>query len=84
MDSKRMLSPNIDAVPPKNASRIWGFVSKFVMLDRFTKALFGRDFHPGINVPKKICKEDYLGTAVKVSILFFPFHRSFLMRVSDT
>lgn len=65
-----MLSPNIDAIPRKNSSRIWSFISKFVMLDRFTKALFGRDFHPGILVPKKICKEDYLGTAVRVSIFF--------------
>lgn len=78
MDSERMLSPNMEEVGPKNAARIWGFVSKFVMLDRFAKTLFGTDFHPGFLVPRKQCKEDYLGSGAKVSVCFFPFCWSFL------
>ena len=50
-DAAKMISPNIEVVGPKNASRIWGFVSKFVMLDQFSKTLFGTDFNPGIWFP---------------------------------
>jgi hypothetical protein len=39
MFSGRILSGDLDAAGAKNASRIWGFMSKFVMLDRFLKAL---------------------------------------------
>jgi hypothetical protein len=70
-DADLLLSPNMDLVGPKNASRIWGFISKFVMLDRFTKTLLGTDFHPGFVIPRKICREDFLGTGAKVSICFF-------------
>ena len=83
-DAAKMISPNIEVVGPKNASRIWGFVSKFVMLDRFSKTLFGTDFNPGVLVPRKICTEEYLGTAGKVNISFFPFHLSFLSQLSDS
>lgn len=63
-DADRML---VDEIGPKNAARIWGFISKFVMLDRFFKTL-RTDFHPGVIVPKKICTKDYVGTGAKVSI----------------
>ena len=72
-DSQRMLSPNMVEVCPKNAARIWGFVSKFVMLDRFAKTLFGTDFHPGLPVPRRHCEEYFFGTGAKVSRCFFPF-----------
>ena len=32
-DSERILWSDLDAVGPKNAVQIWGFISKFVMLD---------------------------------------------------
>lgn len=81
-DAERIFSTN--SIGPKNAARIWGFISKFVMLDRFAKTLFGKDFHPGIHVPRKFCSEDYLGTGSKVSIYFFSFRYSFLRQFSDT
>lgn len=66
-DSERMLLPEMDAVGPKNASRIWGFMSKFVMLDRFLKTLGLAQMYVGHPVPRKIFSRDYLGTASKVS-----------------
>lgn len=63
-----MLSPNLDEVGTKNAARIWGFMSKFVVLDRFAKTLGVRDVYPGPSVPrKKICSFEYIGTGSKVS-----------------
>lgn len=70
-DADQMLSQNMEAVGARNASRIWGFVSKFVMLDRFAKTLFGTDFRPALVVPRKICTENYLGTGAKVSLYLF-------------
>jgi hypothetical protein len=67
-DAERMLSSDMELVGPKNAGRIWGFVSKFIMLDRFAKTLFGTDFHPGVRVTRQICSEDYFGTGGKVGI----------------
>jgi hypothetical protein len=62
----------VDEIGPKNAARIWGFISKFVMLDHFFKTL-RTDFHPGVVVPRKICNTDYIGTGAKVSIDFFHY-----------
>ena len=63
-----MLSSTLDVVGPKNAARIWGFISKFVMFDRFIKALGIAEDHPGVLVPRKLCTDDYLGNASKVNI----------------
>ena len=68
-----MLSPNLDTVGPKPASRIWGFISKFIMLDHFMKTLLGTDFYPVYVIPRKSCTEDYIGTGAKVSIPFLSF-----------
>jgi hypothetical protein len=67
-EAEDILSPNLDAVGRRNATRIWGFFSKFVMVDRFSKSLGVAEVYPGIVVPKKICSLDYLGTGSKVSI----------------
>lgn len=61
-----ILSPKWELVGSKNAGRIWGFISKFVMLDRFAKTLGAADVYPGIVVPRKMCSNDYLGTGLKV------------------
>jgi hypothetical protein len=66
-ESEHMLSPSLDAVSARNAGRIWGYLSKFVMLDRFGKSLGVADLCPGIPTPKKMCSEDYLGTGLRVS-----------------
>jgi hypothetical protein len=50
-----------------HASRIWGFMSKFVMLDRFCKTLGVAKQYPGKTVVKKMCSNDYLGTGSKVN-----------------
>lgn len=68
-DAEIILSSNFDKVGPKNAGRIWGFISKFVMLDRFIKDLGVAQIHPGVPVPRKLCTLDYLGNASKASIL---------------
>jgi len=70
-EEDKMLSDQLNAVGRKNASRIWCFISKFVMLDRFAKTLGAAVVYPGIHVAKKICSQDYLGTGSKVSI-FLP------------
>ena len=75
-----MLSPNMNIVGPKNASRIWGFLSKFVMLDRFCKTLGAAEVYPGISVPKKMCSLDYLGTGFKVGT-FFLYSLTLLTRI---
>lgn len=72
-DAERIFSPNTVAVGPKNAARIWGLISKFVMLDRFAKTLFRMDFLPGFRVTRKFCSEDYFGTGAKVSIYLSSF-----------
>lgn len=61
-----MLSDNLDDVGRKHASRIWAFMSKFVMLDRFCRTLGAAKVYPGPPVPKKMCSLDYMGTASKV------------------
>lgn len=66
-DAEKIYSPNLDDVGRKNAGRIWGFFSKFVMLDRFAKALGVADVYPGQPVPRKICSDIHLGTITKVS-----------------
>jgi hypothetical protein len=65
-EAKNMLSPYLNAVSPKNARRIWGFMSNFVMLDRFSSALGAKKIYPGRHVPKKMCSNGYLGSAAKV------------------
>ena len=67
-DAQKILSEDVG---PKNASQIWGFISKFVMLDHFIKALGAVEVHPGLLVPKKLCELEYLGKGSKVSI-FLP------------
>jgi hypothetical protein len=73
-EAEQILSPHLEAVGRKNASRIWGFMSKFAMLDRFGKTLGVAKLYPGIPVPKKTCPSDYLGTGSKVSTLFRNAH----------
>jgi hypothetical protein len=66
-DAEKILSPLSDAVGAKNAARIWGFMSKFVMLDRFSKTLGVADIYPGSLVSKNVCSVEYLGTGSKVN-----------------
>lgn len=61
-----ILSSDLQAVGKNNASRIWGLLSKYVMLDRFGKALGVADIHPNIPVPKIIVSNNDLGHATKV------------------
>jgi hypothetical protein len=66
-EAQMMMSNEMHEVGPKNASRIWGFLSKFVMLDRFGKTFGVAEICPGAPIAREICKADYLGTALKVS-----------------
>jgi hypothetical protein len=69
-EAERMLSPDLEAVGAKNAARIWGFMSKFVILDRFSEVLGAADNDAqGWPVPRKTCSSDYLGTGAKVTYL---------------
>jgi hypothetical protein len=72
----------LDAVGPKNAARIWGFISKFVMLDRFIKTLGVVEVHPGIPLPRATRLVGYLGSGAKVS-LFLPNFLNPLKRLLD-
>ena len=67
-DSERILWSDLDADGPKNAVRIWGFISKFVMLDWFVKTLGLAEAYPGIPMARKTRPLDYLGTATKVTV----------------
>jgi hypothetical protein len=70
-ESKQIFSTNSDDVGPKNAARIWGFISKFVMLDRFAKAVGIAEGNGGVLVPRQLCEVGHLGNnGVKVSILY--------------
>jgi hypothetical protein len=66
-EAEKMLSPHLEAVGAKNAGRIWGFISKFVMLDRFSEVLGVSEVNPGLPVPRRMCSPDYLGTGAKVT-----------------
>lgn len=66
-DTEKMLPPDMDVIGYKHAARIWGFISKFVMLDRFGKTLGLAKVHPGLPCPRTICSLDFIGTGAKVS-----------------
>ena len=66
-DANIILSSDFNAVSKRSPARIWSFLSKFVMLDRFGKALGVADVYPGISVPRKMYGKDYFGTATGVS-----------------
>jgi hypothetical protein len=65
-EAKYMLSRNLDATGPKNAARIWGFMSKFVMLDRFSSTLGSAKIYPGLTVPKTLRSKEDFGSTTKV------------------
>jgi hypothetical protein len=69
-ESGCVLSADVESAGARNASRIWGFMSKFVLLDRFLKALGLVVNCPGQAVPRSLSCPDYFGTASKV-IFFF-------------
>lgn len=78
LESEKMLSSDSDTpqVGAKNAKRIWGLISKFIMADRFSKTLGVAEVFPGLSFLKTRCSVDYIGTAAKVSafllkLLFF-------------
>lgn len=68
-EADHILSSNVDAVGRQDASRIWGFMSKFAMLDRFSKSLDVAREYPGIRIHRTVCSPDFIGTSSKVSIL---------------
>lgn len=63
-----ILSPRVESVGRRDASRIWGFMSKFAMLDRFSKSLGVLEGYQGISRPRQLCSSEYLGTGYKVNI----------------
>lgn len=66
-EAETLLTSTPDAVGARHASRIWGLISKFVMVDRFSKAFGVAEVYPGIHVRRKISSSKLLGTASKVS-----------------
>lgn len=68
-EAEHILSDNVNAVTRNNASRIWGFMSKFAMLDRFSKSLDVAMEYPGIRIHRTVCSPDFIGTCSKVSVL---------------
>jgi hypothetical protein len=61
-------APDGDLIGYSRAGRLWNFVSKFVMLDRFAKALELTKVFPAPLFPKKTLSSDYLGTGSKVGM----------------
>jgi hypothetical protein len=66
--SDQFFSPDGDVIGYAHAGRIWSFVSKFVMLDRFAKALDLTKTDPALPLPRKTFSSNYIGTASKVRI----------------
>lgn len=83
-EAENIFTQNSELIGPKIASRIWGFISKFVMLDRFAITLFGTDFYPASPIPRRLCNEDYIGTGAKVNVDVLSLHSKFLKQYSDT
>lgn len=80
-DAAKIFTPHSSSVSAKNASRIWAFLSKFVMLDRFATTLGVREVHEGISVPKmSLSRADFAG-ASKVCLLLLK-SSDFLNRLS--
>jgi hypothetical protein len=79
-EAANMLSANFEAVGPKNAARIWGFMSKFVMLDRFSTTLGAAKIYPGLPVLKQKRSNDYLGSATKVGNSLYPLFANLIFR----
>ena len=69
-DAEQILSPDPTSVSVKNASQIWAFMSKFVMLDRFAGALGVAEVHRGVSLPKESLSRDDFAGALKVCISF--------------
>jgi hypothetical protein len=65
-EAETILSQDVEGLGARSASRIWAFLSKFVMLDRLSKVLGAAEVYPGLPVPKKMCSSDYIGTGAKV------------------
>ena len=66
-EAERIFTSDSNLVGPKNASRIWAFMSKFVIFDRFAKTL-GLDLaYPGKALEKKMMSTDTFGGGSKVS-----------------
>jgi hypothetical protein len=76
-EAEKMLSENLEDVGKKHASRIWGYMSKYVMLDRISKTLGAMSVYPGPLVPKKLRSLNYFGTAAKVRTCNFFFFSDF-------
>lgn len=68
-DAIKIFSADSSSVSGKNAVRIWAFISRFVMLDRFAKTLGVGQLHPGMTIPKKLSLGDDFGGATKVRIV---------------
>lgn len=65
-----IFSSNTDAVGRKAASRIWGFMSKFSMLDRFSKTLGVAERYPGVRRRRELCSSECIGTLSRVSTFY--------------
>lgn len=66
--TKKILTPEWETVGAKYGSRIWSFVSKFVMMDRFIKTLGVAEIHHGVIIPKRFCPDGYAGPGSKVNL----------------
>ena len=67
-DTEILFSRNSDKVGPKNATQTWGFISKFVMVNRFIKALGVASIYPGLPMPRKLCTPNHLGNGLKAGV----------------
>lgn len=78
-DAEKILSPDSASVSSKNASRIWAFMSKFVMLDRFVITFGVAEVYGGKSVPKQTLTREDVAGASQVWILLLN-HYGFLTR----
>ena len=72
--ANQILSSDVAMSNRRNAARIWAFIFKFTMLDRFCKTLGVAERFSGIRIPRKTCSPEYLGTSSKVrTLLYYDF-----------
>jgi hypothetical protein len=67
-DANKIFTADSSSVSGKNAVRIWAFIARFVVLDRFAKTLGVAQLHPGTTMPKTVSFGDDFGGATKVRI----------------
>lgn len=81
-DTEVIFREDVSTLGRNRASRVWGFISKFVMLDRFAKALGAAEIFTGSHCPRTESPLKDIGRAADVNTLL-PNTLILLIQLSD-